>query len=307
MRTDRLIPSPLNYTGGKYKLLPQIFRLFPDRVRYFVDLFCGGACVGVNADCNRVILNDTESRLIRILEMFRNHPFEVLVSKIGKIIDKYGLSRVNEHGYEFYGCNGGDGLGAYNKHGFNLLRTAYNSSKKTGVDDSLMLYVLIVYSFNNQIRFNNKGDFNLPVGKRDFNGAMRHKLQVFSERMKSIDCELQNVSFVDFDIRKLYADDFVYADPPYLVTCASYNENGGWSSLHELALYEQLERIDARGIPFALSNVLLNKGKANVLLEEWLDRNPRFICHHLDHSYSNSNYHAKDKESSTDEVLITNY
>lgn len=45
-----MIQSPLNYTGGKYKLLPQILPLFPGDIRVFVDLFCGGCNVGLNVD-----------------------------------------------------------------------------------------------------------------------------------------------------------------------------------------------------------------------------------------------------------------
>ena len=43
-----MIQSPLNYTGGKYKLLPQILPLFPKEIDCFVDLFCGGCNVGIN-------------------------------------------------------------------------------------------------------------------------------------------------------------------------------------------------------------------------------------------------------------------
>ena len=37
-----VIPSALNYTGGKYKLLSQILPLFPKDADQVVDLFCGG-------------------------------------------------------------------------------------------------------------------------------------------------------------------------------------------------------------------------------------------------------------------------
>lgn len=40
------VKSPLNYTGGKYKLLPQLLEVFPKQVNTFVDLFAGGGeCV----------------------------------------------------------------------------------------------------------------------------------------------------------------------------------------------------------------------------------------------------------------------
>lgn len=42
------IKSPLNYTGGKYKLLPQLLEIFPKEIDTFVDLFAGGGNVAVN-------------------------------------------------------------------------------------------------------------------------------------------------------------------------------------------------------------------------------------------------------------------
>ena len=44
-----IIQSPLNYTGGKFRLLPQLLPLFPKDAGTFVDLFCGGCNVGINS------------------------------------------------------------------------------------------------------------------------------------------------------------------------------------------------------------------------------------------------------------------
>lgn len=63
-----MIQSPLNYTGGKYKLLPQILPLFPQNTRTFVDLFCGGCNVGLNAPSQQVIYNDRSSELLRLYQ-----------------------------------------------------------------------------------------------------------------------------------------------------------------------------------------------------------------------------------------------
>lgn len=58
-----MIQSPLNYTGGKYKLLPQILPLFPKNIDLFVDLFCGGCNVGINVEANRFLYNDINRNL----------------------------------------------------------------------------------------------------------------------------------------------------------------------------------------------------------------------------------------------------
>ena len=107
------------------------------------------------------------------------------------------------------------------------------------------------------------------------------------------------------DLSTLTEEDLVYCDPPYLITCASYNEQDGWNETKERELLSLLDELDERGIKFALSNVLENKGKTNEILKEW---SKKYTIHHLNNTYGNCNYHAKDKSSNTtDEVLITNY
>ena len=97
-------------------------------------------------------------------------------------------------------------------------------------------------------------------------------------------------------------------DPPYLITCATYNEQGGWGEGEERDLLEFLDRLDMQGISFALSNVLRSKGKENSILLKWLRENQgRYRVIDLDYSYSNSNYHTKDRLSGAEEVLIVNY
>ena len=70
MRERNLVKSPLNYTGGKYRLLPQIQRLFPKGISTFIDLFCGGGDVAINTDSRRVVANDINESVFGLLSMF---------------------------------------------------------------------------------------------------------------------------------------------------------------------------------------------------------------------------------------------
>ena len=306
-----MIQSPLNYTGGKYKLLPQILPLFPRDINVFVDLFCGGCNVGINVDCIRVIYNDLNENLLYLYNTFKNLDKESVLEWIYEIIEKYNLSLVSEHGYDYYGCESSKGLGNYNREGYLKLRADFNQKHANENFDYyyyVMLYVIIVYAFNNQIRFNSNGEFNLPVGKRDFNRNMQEKLSAFIDRIQSQNCKFTCEDFRNFDVSKLGNSDFVYVDPPYLITCATYNEQGGWSEQDEIDLLAFLDRLTERNLRFALSNVLRSKGKENKILIEWLQKNTeRYNIHSLNYGYSNSNYQIKDKESKSEEVLVTNY
>ncbi|MCD7747264.1 MAG: DNA adenine methylase [Firmicutes bacterium] len=306
-----MIQSPLNYTGGKFKLLPQILPLFPKNIDLFVDLFCGGCNVGINVESNRVIYNDLDSNLLYLYNTFKNLDKESVFEWIYQTIDKYGLSMVSNYGYDYYHCDSSKGLGDYNRERFLRLREDFNKKKENGNYDYyyyVMLYVIIVYAFNNQIRFNAKGEFNLPVGKRDFNKSMQKKLSDFIDRIKAQDCKFTCMDFREFDITQLDTDDFVYVDPPYLITCATYNEQDGWNETDEKDLLSFLDRLNSSNIRFALSNVLRSKGKENGILIDWLNRNAgKYKAVNLNYSYSNSNYHTKDKTSNSEEILIINY
>ena len=61
-----LVKSPLNYTGGKYKLLPQLLPLFPKDINTFVDLFTGGVNVAVNVNAKNIISNDYMKQIIHL-------------------------------------------------------------------------------------------------------------------------------------------------------------------------------------------------------------------------------------------------
>ena len=66
MEKNKFIKSPMNYTGGKYKLLPQILPLFPTEIDTFVDLFTGGGNIAVNVEAKKIIANDNETHIIDI-------------------------------------------------------------------------------------------------------------------------------------------------------------------------------------------------------------------------------------------------
>lgn len=299
------ISCPFNYTGGKFKLLEQLQPLF-DEKEVFLDLFSGGGNVGINSLSSKIIFNDLNDKLIDLIKFIKDTDTDVLLKQIDSIIDEYDLSNTSLYGYSYYDSDSSRGLAEYNKRRFLKLRDDFNDKVLAGKVDHLMLYILIVYSFNNQIRFNRKGLFNLPVGKRDFNSKMRSKLMLFSEELKSKDVQFIKKDFREISLDDFSQDTFIYCDPPYLITNATYNENGMWTEKEEKDLLKFLDKANEKGFRFALSNVLKSKNKRNDILYNWIESRG-YYCNRLNKSYSNSNYHRKNKNSISEEVLITNY
>ena len=137
---------------------------------------------------------------------------------------------------------------------------------------------------------------------------MQDKLNKFIKRLDAKRYEFSNYDFRDFDMSQLNSESFVYADPPYLITCATYNEQGGWNEQDEKDLLQFLDKLHSNNIKFALSNVLRSKGKENSILINWINKNiDKYRVINLNYDYNNSNYQVKDKDSVTEEVLIINY
>ena len=296
------VKSPLNYTGGKHKLLPQITDLLPNEINVFYDVFSGGANVGINATAKNIICIEKNRYVVDLLKLIQNNNFGDLNEKIIDIINKFGLSQSYIKGYDYYNVESSAGLGQYNKNAFLELRNEFNKDK-TRID---LLLVLVLYSFNNQIRFNGSGDFNLPVGKRDYNGNSRKNVAAFNQISNEKKIIFKTQDFREIEKADLQKNDFIYLDPPYLLGLASYNELGGWTEKDEKDLYALLSRLNKKGVRFALSNVLEHKGETNEIMKNWAEKN-NFKINKLNYDYRNSNYHSTAKNNKTIEVLITNY
>ncbi len=280
----KFLKSPLNYVGGKYKLLPQLLEYFPREINTFVDMFSGGFNVGINVDSKKTICNDINSFIIDLYKELYKEPINNVLGHIQNRIDEYGLSKENEEGFKKF-------------------RIYYNKTK-----NPIDLYTLSCYSFNYQFRFNNDKEYNNPFGRNrsQFSENMRNNLILFTEKLKNMNIEFSSEQFDKLNLEDLTDKDFVYCDPPYLITTGSYNDgNRGfkdWKEEEELKLYGMLDNLNDKHIKFALSNVIEHKGKENKLLKEW---SKKYKVIYLTSDYSNSSYNTKRDKSI--EVLIVNY
>lgn len=277
------VKSPLNYMGGKYKLLEQMLPLFPKNIHMFVDLFGGGFNVGINVPADVTVYNDKCQQLFDLIYRFYISSSDEVHTRVMECSQRYDLLRRD------------------NPDGYMALRDDFNELSV----DFVMLFTLIACSFNNQLRFNKSGNFNVPYGKRFYNEKMQKNLLAFLNKMNHMDIQFFGKSFREFDYSMLQPGDFVYVDPPYYNSVAGYNENGGWTAEDEADLLHQLDLLTDAGIQWGLSN---NLKLDNPYLKDWLCKNRgRYTVYYLNNRYSNCNYHKKDRNSNDIEVLVVNY
>lgn len=300
--TKKIIRSPLFYVGDKYKLMKQLANLFPGEINNFYEPFTGGGTVFLNIKAKNYYLNDIDKHLVNIHKFLiesNKNPTEFF-KKVKTIIDKYRLSHSytkdivpNSLKKEFKKTY----YAKFNKDGYEKLKQCVNKNIK---NDPLILYLLLIYGFNRMLRFNGGGKFNLPVGNVDFNKNVVIALDNYFSFTKN-----KSIKFTAKDFRKFLADnkykknDFVYLDPPYLITSSEYNKL--WDEKAESDLLNFIDILDKNGVNFALSNVTHYNGNRNNLLIKWMKK---YKVHKIESNYIS--YHNNGKKE-IKEVLITNY
>lgn len=276
-----IVQSPLNYTGSKTKMVPIIKRYLPQKpLKTFIDAFGGGFNVGINISAECIIYNDINPFVEGLIQSFSTDTYEYL-TYVSKLIQKYRLAPNSREGYV-------------------ALRDKYNSTP-IFKRDPRMLYTLILYGFQQQIRFNTDYGFNNPIGSRWFNECLLSKFITFVRYSKSKNVEYLNVSFEQLADR-ITSDAFVYADPPYRSTLGVYNDGKrgfeGWTIEHEQRLCLFLDQIHQCEAKFMLSYVLQVGDFYNTEVANWADRNG---YHVIDIEVPQGRYNNRR------EVLIINY
>ena len=297
--------SPFFYVGDKYKLLPSILPNFPNKIKQFVEPFVGGGSVMLNVMAEKYLMNDIDSNMIALhkhlcTQSIRSSEW---FDEIGAMIESYNLSRSYKEDIvpdvlkkEFVKTY----FAKFNKNSYCRLRADYNNSSREGKEDLDRLYLLLIYGFNRMLRYNAKGDFNLPVGNVDFNSNVKEALEGYFNVVSKRNIEFYNMRFEDFFGRiTLSKNDFVYLDPPYLITESEYNKI--WKESDDERLMKLLDELNVNGIPFAISNVTHYRGRVNEQFMEW-SRKYKTIS--IKSNYIN--YHD-NSEKYIKEVLVVNY
>lgn len=284
--------------GNKKKLINKgLIDLFPKNIHTFVDLFAGSAVVGMNVQATHYIVNDIDANLYNLYQMFKKYPCDDIIRHIENRIDEYGLARERTKRNEF---KDKDKIEQY-KNAYMRFRTDYNNSEERDVLD---FYTLMFYSFSQQFRFNSKGQFNMPCGNDCFSETNKTYIKNGVDFFSNKNVRILNKDFYDFmSVKTADENDFVYLDPPYFNTTATYNENGGWTEQDELKLFDLCEHLNSIGVKFGMSNVFENKGIKNQTLIDWCEKNNLKV-----YTFDKFTYMACGKgNSNAKEVFITNY
>jgi len=270
---------PIKSQGIKTKLVPWVKHLVPERFNgVWIEPFMGTGAVAFNVAPENALLCDTNPHLIRFYSAIASG--EVTASVVGRYLTEEGrclLAKGERHYYE--------------------IRDRFNR------DHSPLDFLFLNRAgFNGMIRFNRKGEFNIPFCRKPQRFAQAYITKI-ANQVESIEKLLRTKNFVfkcqDFSatIKEASPSDIVYCDPPYIDRHVDYYS--GWNESNETALFKALRDFQGK---FILSTWHHNDFRENEYIKTlW----SRFHILTKDHFY-----HVGGKEENRNpmvEALVANF
>lgn len=289
---ENFLKPPFNHLGNKRRIIAELIGNFPKKeIKYFIEPFAGSSIV---TSCYRTpkyfYLNDKDKHLSELLNFLSANDSDIIISKIEHIIKEYKLPIEQKIKYQ---------------EQYNKLKTDYNKEKCT---DNYKLLVLILFGFNQQIRFNSKLNFNIPAGKFFWSSYHKQKLKNYIDNSKNKKIKFYSLdfdAFVDKIIKTInHNESLFYLDPPYLLSNATYNFI--WTEKDEQKLINKLQQLTDNGFKWCLSNLIESKGKINQFLVDFIEKNKQKIKWKFlsDVDYHNSSYQRNSRDKKDIEILV---
>lgn len=270
---------PIKSQGIKTKLVPWVKSIVPrDFYGLWIEPFMGTGAVAFNIAPANALLCDTNPHLVNFYSslacgeistaIVRDYLFEEGRILLEKGEDRYYVVRER-----------------FNKH-----------------HSPLDFLFLNRAGFNGMIRFNRKGEFNIPFCRKPQRFAQAYMTKIVNQ-VSCVEKLLRTKTFVfkcqDFSqtIKDAGPRDMIYCDPPYIDRHVDYY--GGWNESNEIRLYKALAGFEGK---FILSTWHHNDFRENEYIKTlWR----RFNILTMDHFY-----HVGGKEENRNpvvEALVVNF
>jgi len=275
----KIFVPPIKCQGIKTKLVPWIIQQVElDANGTWIEPFTGSGVVGFNLRPVRAVFADINPHIINFYNAIKSGHItsasaRAYLESEGQLLSQKG----QEHYYE--------------------IRERFNRS-----GNSFDFLFLSRAGFNGVMRFNKKGEHNVPFGHKNERFAkayitkIANQIKYVSDTMKQHDW-----TFICADFRTLIPQanqgDFLYCDPPYAGRHTDYFNS--WSDKEEQELFTLLASTPAR---FILSTWHSNQYRANLALEKYVSDFKILTREHFYHVGA-----SEDNRNPMLEAIILNY
>lgn len=205
----------IKYRGGKSKEIPHIMWHIPRFSGRYVEPFFGGGALFFHLEPREAIINDINEKLIGFYRGVSDE-YPILRGELDALEALYAQNRRDFDALKALHPN--DRVEDKNEELYYRIRAMYNELSPKEFSDAALYYFINKTAYSGMIRYNAKGEFNVPFGRYV---SLNTKSVTLAHHRLLNRAEICNGDYSDV-FNKCQSDDFVFLDPPYDCVFSDY-------------------------------------------------------------------------------------
>lgn len=152
----------VKYRGGKSKEIPHLIKHIPSFTGRYIEPFFGGGALYFYLEPKKAIINDINSKLMAFYKGVKSD-FDILSKELQEIEKTY---LINRRKFEELKAKTPDlRVDDENEALYYQIRDMFNDLIDKKYSDALLYFFINKTAYSGMIRYNAKGEFNVPYGR----------------------------------------------------------------------------------------------------------------------------------------------
>ncbi|OGM93243.1 DNA methyltransferase [Candidatus Wolfebacteria bacterium RIFOXYB2_FULL_49_7] len=255
----------VKYRGGKSKEIPHIVKHIPEFDGKYIEPFFGGGALYFYLEPKKAVINDINSKLIAFYNGIKTD-FELIQNELTQIEKVYTLNRRKFE--ELKSKTPELRVEDDNESLYYQIRDMFNDVTEKKFSDALLYFFINKTAYSGMIRYNSKGEFNVPYGRyANLNTALV---------TKNHNKLLSNAEIYNVDYRHIFEmaeeDDFMFLDPPYDCIFSDYGNiehKDGFNEQNHIELANAYKNLKCKALMVIGRTPLTEKLYGDMIVDEY--------------------------------------
>ena len=205
----------IKYRGGKSKEIPFFNAYIPRFTGRYIEPFFGGGAVFFHLEPRAAIINDINTKLVNFYRGVKDY-YPQLRRELNEIESIYNANRAEFDALKALHPN--DRVEDKNEPFYYALRDMFNDIAPKRYSDAALYFYINKTAYSGMIRYNAKGEFNVPFGRYP---NLNTNILTEQHHLLLQRAEIYNTDYCDiFNLTQ--PDDFIFLDPPYDCAFSDY-------------------------------------------------------------------------------------
>ena len=255
----------VKYRGGKSKEIPHLIKHIPKYSGRYIEPFFGGGALFFHLEPKKAIINDINSKLIAFYLGVKDN-FETLKTELSRIERIYIVNRRKFE--ELKSKTPNERVDDENEPIYYQIRDMFNDLTKKDYSDALLYFFINKTAYSGMIRYNAKGEFNVPYGRY---ANLNTSLVTSTHNKLLSNTEIYNLDYSEiFKMSK--EDDFMFLDPPYDCVFSDYGNvehKDGFNERNHIELANHYKQLKCKALMVIGRTPLTEKLYGNMIVDEY--------------------------------------